>query len=66
MTLSERQSRLLRLLAYVDQQITDWQSQLSENATDELAQLNAEQLSCLQATRRYVERRLDDALAGRY
>jgi hypothetical protein len=59
------QRRFARVLAYIDQQVKETQAQLQQPATDEEARMNVEQLSSLQATRRYIERRLESGRVDR-
>jgi hypothetical protein len=58
MSLTARESRLLRMLACVDQHIAAIKSQLSEATDDDELRGSVEQLSGFQATRRFIERKL--------
>jgi hypothetical protein len=56
---TNRQAKFLRLLACIDQQIVECKSQLAEPVRDDdFLPLLVEELASLQATRRYIERRL--------
>lgn len=58
MPFTKRQTEVLRVLAYVDQQIAEVKSQLEGPSFDDDLQLLVELLAGLQGTRRHVERML--------
>jgi hypothetical protein len=55
---SKRMTEILRLLAYIDQQIAEVKTQLEARSFDDDMELMVELLAGLQGTRRHLERSL--------